>query len=76
MVTFLADHVGGEGLLAEVKGDHEGVWGLAVVDEVTREPADRTCVARPSQRRQEETSGSAQPVRSGLCPPPLPESPS
>ena len=27
--TVLADHAKGEGWLAEVKGDRQGVWGLA-----------------------------------------------
>ena len=53
--TVLADHARGEGWLAEVKGDHPGAWGLAVVDRVTGEPADRLCEAlKQSQRRQLE----------------------
>jgi hypothetical protein len=59
-VPFLADHVRGEGWLAEVKGDHQGVWGWPWWTRVTREPADRTCEGRPSPRRQEETLGSTQ----------------
>ena len=63
--TVLADHARGEGWLAEVKGDHQGAWGLAVVDRVTGEPADRLReVLRQSQRRQvERLGGSMQPVQ-------------
>ena len=74
--TVLADHARGDGWLAEVKGDHQGVWGWPWWTRVTREPADRTCEGRPSPRRQEETLGSAA-AGSGLaCPPSLSESPS
>jgi hypothetical protein len=60
----MTDHARGEGWLAEVKGDHRGVWGLAVVDRVVGEPADRLRVALDqSKRRQREKPGvSLQPV--------------
>jgi len=63
--TVLVDHATGEGWLAEVKGDRQGVWGLAVVDRVAGEPADRLReVLRQSQRRQvERLGGSMQPVQ-------------
>jgi hypothetical protein len=63
--TVLADHARGEGWLAEVKGDRQGVWGLAVVDRVAAEPADRLReVLGQSQRRQvERLGGSMQPVQ-------------
>src|SRR5450631_4546468 len=63
--TVLADHATGEGWLAKVKGDHHGVWGLAVVDRVTGEPADRLHEARKqSQRRQlERLRESTQPIQ-------------
>src|SRR5450631_4154371 len=53
--TVLADHATGKGWLAEIKGDHQGTWGLAVVDRVTGEPADRLHEAlKQSQRRQQQ----------------------
>jgi len=53
--TVLADHATGKGWLAEVRGSHEGAWGLAVVEKVTGEPADRLHEAlEQSQRRQQE----------------------
>ena len=63
--TVLADHAKGEGWLAEVKGDRQGVWGLAVVDRVAEEPANRLReVLGQSQRRQvERLGGSMQPVQ-------------
>ncbi|MEP7192654.1 MAG: hypothetical protein ABI903_07295 [Actinomycetota bacterium] len=63
--TVLADHATGEGWLAEVKGDHKGVWGLAVVDRLTGEPADRLHEAlEQSQRRQlERLRASTQPIQ-------------
>ena len=63
--TVLADHASGEGWLAKVKGDHQGVWGLAVVDRVTGEPADRLHEAlEQSQRRQQKRlRESTQPIQ-------------
>jgi hypothetical protein len=63
--TVLADHAAGEGWLAEIKGDHQGPWGLAVVDRVTGEPADRLHEAlEQSQRRQQERQReSTQPIQ-------------
>jgi len=63
--TVLADHARGEGSLAEVKGDHPGAWGLAVVDRVTGEPADRLHEAlKQSKRRQLERLREAnQPIQ-------------
>jgi hypothetical protein len=61
--TVLADHARGEGWLGEVKGDHQGVWGLAVVDQVAGEPADRLReVLDQSKRRQGKTLGGATPA--------------
>src|SRR5450759_966855 len=57
--TVLADHARGEGWLPDVMGDHQGVWGLAVVDRVTGQPADRLHEALDqSQRRQERRLSS------------------
>jgi hypothetical protein len=63
--TVLADHATGEGWLAEVKGDHQGVWGLAVVDRVSGEPGERLHeVLEQSQRRQlERLRQSTQPIQ-------------
>jgi hypothetical protein len=63
--TVMADHARGEGWLAEVKGDHHGAWGLAVVDRATGEPADRLHEAlKQSQRRQlERMRESTQPIQ-------------
>ena len=63
--TVLADHATNKGWLAEIKGDHQGVWGLAVVDRVTGEPADRLQEAlEQSQRRQQERlRESTQPIQ-------------
>ena len=63
--TVMADYARGEGWLAEVRGDHRGVWGLAVVDRVVGEPADRLRVAldQSKQRQRERRSGSLQPVQ-------------
>ena len=61
--TVLADHARGEGWLAEVKGDHQGVWGLAVVDQVSGQPADRLREALDqSKRRQGKALGDATPA--------------
>jgi hypothetical protein len=61
--TVLADHARGDGWLAEVKGDHLGVWGLAVVDRVTGEPGDRLRQALDQGKRRQGKgmSGSVQP---------------
>jgi hypothetical protein len=62
--TVLADHARGAGWLSEIKGEHQGVWALAVVDLVTREPADRLREALDqSRRRQGQRLGSTQPVQ-------------
>ena len=63
--TVLADHTRGEGWLAEVKGDRQGVWGLAIVDRVAGDPADRLReVLGQSQRREvERLGGSMQSVQ-------------
>ena len=63
--TVLADHATDEGWLAEVKGDHHGPWGLAVVDRVVGEPSDRLHEAlEQSQRRQQERlCESTQPIQ-------------
>jgi hypothetical protein len=65
MFTVLADHATGKGWLAEIKGDHHGPWGLAEVDRVTGEPADRLHEAlQQSQRRQQERLlESTQPIQ-------------
>ena len=39
--TVLADHASGDDWLAKVKGSHQGVWVLAIVDRAAAEPADR-----------------------------------
>ena len=63
--TVLADHAIGKGWLARIKGDRQGPWGLAVVDQVTGEPADRLHEAlEQSQRRQQERLlESTQPIQ-------------
>jgi hypothetical protein len=63
--TVLADHATGEGWLTEVKGDHQGVWGLAVVDRVTGEPADRLheALEQSQQRQLERLRESTQPIQ-------------
>jgi hypothetical protein len=63
--TVLAHHATGEGWLAKIKDDHQGPWGLAVVDRVTGEPADRLHEAlKQSQRRQQERQReSTQPIQ-------------
>jgi hypothetical protein len=63
--TVMADHARGEGWLAEVKGDHRGVWGLAVVDRVAGEPAGRLRVAldQSKQRQSERRGVPLQPVQ-------------
>jgi hypothetical protein len=63
--TVLANHARGEGWLAEVRGDHQGAWGLAVVDRVTGQPGDRLHEAlEQSQRRQlERLRESTQPIQ-------------
>jgi hypothetical protein len=63
--TVLANHARGEDWLAEVRGDHHGAWGLAVVDRVTGEPGDRLHEAlEQSQRRQlERLRESTQPIQ-------------
>lgn len=65
--TVLADHAIHEGWWPEIKGNHQGFWGLAVVDLVTGEPADRLHEAlKQSQRRQQEGLGqSTQPWQIG-----------
>jgi hypothetical protein len=60
--TVLTDHARGEGWLAEVKRDHQGVWELAVVDRVAGEPADRLREALDqSKRRQGGSAGGSVP---------------
>ena len=63
--TVMADHARGEGWLAEVKGDHHGAWGLAVVDRVTGEPADRLheALEQGQQRQLERLRESTQPIQ-------------
>src|SRR5665811_1987193 len=63
--TVMADHARGEGWLAEVKGDHHGAWGLAVVDRVTGEPADRLheALKQSHRRQQERPHESTQPIQ-------------
>jgi hypothetical protein len=63
--TVLAEHARGEGWLAEVKGDHQGVWGLAVVDQAAGAPTDRLREALDqSKRRQENRAAvSTQPIQ-------------
>src|SRR5665648_119336 len=63
--TVLADHARGEGWLAEVKGDRQGVWGLAIVDRVARDPADRLreVLGQSQRRRVERLGGSMQSVQ-------------
>jgi hypothetical protein len=63
--TVLADHATDEGWLAEVKGDHKGLWGLAVVDRVTGEPADRLheALGQSQQRQWDRLRDSTQPIQ-------------
>jgi hypothetical protein len=63
--TVLADHARGEGWLAEVKGDHQGVWGLAVVDQVATAPNDRLREALDQSKRRQEhrAAASTQPIQ-------------
>lgn len=63
--TVLADHATGQGWLAEIKGDHQGTWGLAVVDLVTGEPADRLhdALEQGQRRQQERLLESTQPIQ-------------
>jgi hypothetical protein len=63
--TVLTDHATGEGWLAEIKGDHQGTWGLAVADLVNGEPTDRLHEAmKQSRRRQQEgLQESSQPIQ-------------
>jgi hypothetical protein len=63
--TVLADHATGKGWLAEIKGDHQGTWGLAVVDGVTGEPADRLhqALEQSHRRQQERLQESTQPIQ-------------
>jgi hypothetical protein len=61
--TVLADHARGEGWLAEVKGAHQGVWALAVVEQVAGQPSARLLEALDqSQRRQKGRLGPIKPV--------------
>jgi hypothetical protein len=68
--TVLADHASGEGWLAGIKGKYQGVWGLAVVDRVAGEPADRLRQAlEQSKRRQSKgLTGPVQPVQAWSAP--------
>jgi hypothetical protein len=70
----LADHAIGKGWLAEIKGDHQGTWGLAVVDRVTGEPADRLheALKQSQQRQQERLHESTQPIQIRALPDPAP----
>ena len=52
--TVLTEHAHGEDWLAEVKGDHQGVWGLAVVDQAAGKPADRLREALDQSKRRQE----------------------
>ena len=62
--TVLAEHAQVDGWLAQVKGDHQGVWGLAVVDQPAGEPAVRLREALDqSKRRQEKRAASTQPLQ-------------
>jgi hypothetical protein len=72
--TVLANHARGEGWLAEVRGDRQGAWGLAVVDRVTGEPGDRLHEAlEQSQRRQlERLRQTTQPIQIRPQPDPTP----
>ncbi|HEY5248760.1 MAG TPA: hypothetical protein VIJ15_09980 [Dermatophilaceae bacterium] len=61
--TVLVDDAKGDDWLSKVKGDHQGVWGLAIVDQVADRPAARLHEAlSQSKRRQERRLGSIQPV--------------
>lgn len=62
--TVLADHASGDDWLVNVKGGHRGAWGLAIVDQVAEDPAERLREAlSQSQRRQQRTLSSLQPVQ-------------
>jgi hypothetical protein len=63
--TVLADHATPEDWLAEIKGDHQGPWGLAMVDLVTGEPADRLheALIQSQRRQQERLRQSTQPIQ-------------
>ena len=63
--TVLAEHAQDEGWLAQVKGDHKGVWGLAVVDHAAGEPAERLREALDQSRTREERrrAVSTQPIQ-------------
>lgn len=63
--TVLAEHARGEGWLAEVKGDHQGVWGLAVVDQVGAAPAERLREALDQSKHRQESraAASTQPIQ-------------
>ncbi len=52
--TVLVDHASGNDWLAEVRGNHQGAWGLAIVDQAASDPAERLREAlSQSQRRQQ-----------------------
>jgi hypothetical protein len=63
--TVLADHAHGKGWLTEVKGDHQGVWGLAVVDQAADKPTERLREALDQSKRREEKklAFSTQPIQ-------------
>jgi hypothetical protein len=63
--TVLADRAHGEGWLAKVKGDHQGMWGLAVVDQLAGDPGDRLREAldQSKRRQQGKLAVSTQPVQ-------------
>jgi hypothetical protein len=68
--TVLTEHASGEGWLAEVKGKYQGVWGLAVVDRVAVEPADRLrqALVQSKRRQGKGLSSSAQPAQGWSLP--------
>ena len=63
--TVLANHARGEDWLAEVRGDHQGAWGLAAVNRVTGEPGDRLheALEQSQQRQLERLRESTQPIQ-------------
>jgi len=65
--TVLVGHASGDDWLVKVKGDHQGPWGLAIVEQAAGEPAERLREAlSQSQRRQQRRLSSIQPVQ--FCP--------
>jgi hypothetical protein len=68
--TVLAEHAMGEGWLAGIKGKYQGAWGLAVVDRVAREPADRLRQALDQSKRRQSKglTSSGQPAQGGPGP--------